>query len=93
MSDSKVEKSLADHTQDAIRRLPGKRITSRESMKQVTQEAVKANALAKISPDDEDWVKRNKEVTASVLADLTAKQLDYQWEMQYALWSSFIKQR
>ena len=88
-----MAKDLADHARDAIKNLPNKRILSQEDMKQVISEAIKAQQLSTINPDDEDWVRRNKEMTATVLADLTARQLDYQWGMQYALWSDFLKQR
>lgn len=92
MASVKAEKDLADYTREAIAKLPHKRILTKEEMRQVMHDAVKANALARIKPDDEDWVKQNKEKVANMLADLTSKQLDYQWPMQYALWSSFLRQ-
>lgn len=93
MASVKAEKNLGDYARDAIERLPHKRIFDKEEMKWVIHEAIKANALALIKPEDEEWVVRNKEITANALAELTAAQLDYQWQMQYVVWSDFIKQR
>ena len=49
--------------------------------------------LAKITDADSEASVRNKTLAANILADLTAAQFEANFDINYALWRSYLTQR